>query len=97
MITDADIKKLEKTFVTKRDFSHFQDFCIRTFATKVEVQELREEIAEIKRTVNKILITVDKILKKFDEMEYPAFKASVHRHERQIKHIATAVDVDLEE
>lgn len=92
MITDADVKKLGKTFVTKDHLA----FVVSKLATKKELQELKSEAGEIKENTDKILVSIDKIFKKFDEMEYPAFKADIKNHDRQIKKLAEAANVDVD-
>jgi hypothetical protein len=95
MITDADVKKLKRTFVTKTDFNRFSDYYVKTFATKAELQEVKEDVAGVKEDTNKILYTVDRISKTLEEWEYPAFKADVNRHDREIKKLAAKTGTAL--
>ena len=77
MITDADVKKLKKTFATKADLKNYPthddlSVVVAKLATKAELQEVKDDLVDVKDNTNKILISVDRISKTLEEWEYPA-------------------------
>lgn len=108
MITDADIKKLEKTFVTKDDLKKE----LKKYATKVElfeaVSDLRVEMIErfekadermdtMAAGITHIKNTIDRLAGAYFDQQVENGAGATHfaRHDRQIEALALATNVAL--
>lgn len=108
MITDADITKLKKTFVTKDDFKKELKKELKKYATK---DDLKEAIADVRADIGELDDKFDRLSDKFDSFEVKLDKivggleherlenaaGAVHlaRHDLQIETLAFAIGVAL--
>jgi hypothetical protein len=106
MITDRDVEKLKKTFVTKVDIEKLKDtfvtkdeFHAEIIPMKADIAELKSDMGSVKETTQQILTVVDGISKKFDDLkhEYVAVSLKGDRHEKWIKHLADKTGNELPE
>lgn len=98
MITDTDIKKLEKVFVTKSEFNefkinankHFDLLEYRVTQLSQEFNEFREEMREFRDQTYKTLDWLVGAFKKFDEehailsARYSTINKTIDNHENRI-------------
>lgn len=98
MITDNDIKKLVKTFVTKKDFNEFKTNTNKRFdlldqrVTQLsqEFKEFREEMRDFREQTYKTLDWLVGAFKKFDEehtilsTRYSTISKTIDNHEDRI-------------
>ena len=91
MITDQDVEKLKKTFITKEDL-------------KEEIGDLRIMIGEISDRIDVLDGKFDSLDVKFDAMlglltdsmqEHGVGAAQYARHDRQIRTLAAATGTEL--
>jgi hypothetical protein len=89
MITDKDIEKIADKVIDKQ---------LGIFATKKDLQELREEVHEIRETMQALLTAVDRLVKPLEDLrvEYAAVAMNLDRHEKWIKQLAQKMGVTLE-
>lgn len=97
MITDADITKLKKVFLTKEDGKkHATKKDLEKFATKKDLEKYatKEALADLKLEVGEVHDKVDLILEKMDHVvgaiqdlrtENAAGAVILNRHTRQIE------------
>lgn len=101
MITDEDVTKLKKTFVTKDEFSHLSE---KVDGIQERLGDLSVEVGEIKDRLDSVEAKIDSIDTKFDGMiglleasmqEHGAGAVHLARHDRQIAALATAARTTL--
>lgn len=98
MITDQDIKKLEKTFVTKGEFSLQTN---RIDSLVYEVGDLKVEFAELgekfEAMEDRFGAKLDRFLQNIDDQRLDSAAGAVilARHERQILALADHMEVIL--
>mgnify|MGYP001619617854 CR=1 FL=1 len=95
MLTDADITKLKKVFVTKKEFREEIDksnkYTEKLFLSLVQsVDNLSKELSEFKERTNKTLDWLVGAFKKFDEehtiltLRYSTIGKTIDNHEIRI-------------
>ena len=101
MITDADVTKLKKTFVTKTEFNGLVE---RVDVLTVRVDGLTEKVGDMSVEIGEIHEKIDGLDVKFDAMlglltdgvqEHAVGAVQYARHDRQIKALATATNTVL--
>ena len=108
MLTDQDIEKLKAVFLTKeevnkfatreemrKEFDAFAARAVQLFATKQDVEEVKERLSRVGEAVDKILIAVDGIARNIDNMEVPALKHQLSKHERWHQQVAEHLNIKL--
>lgn len=109
MITDTDITKLKKVFITKEDAKKFATKSdLKKYSTKDDLKEavadLRAEIGEVRDITETTAAAVARIENTLDGIagairdqwvENGAGAAHLERHDRQISALAFATNVTL--
>lgn len=107
MITDADITKLKRVFLTKEEALNLATKNdLKAYATKEDLADLRVEVGELKERVDimdtkldAIMVTMDAVVGGINDFREDNAAGSVMlcRHERHITHIARETGVTLPE
>ena len=107
MLTNADIKKLQSVFPSKKDikdsfrradkrFDRIENFVVQDHEKITSIEVRLEHIEDI---LGRIVKGIDTLVTEFQELrrEYAAMKEQLERHERWIKQIAQKAGVALAE
>jgi len=97
MLNDQDINKLKSILATKEDIENLASISLKTFTTKEDVREIKNDLADMKELVKGLIVSTDAIAKAVSDLtiEYSAFGLQLSRHERWIKQIAEKVGLTL--
>ena len=97
MITDSDIKKLSKTFATKKELK--EEIGSLRIELKQDIAELKKDNREMGGKIDQILTIVENFTKPINklETEYSAMSAQLDRHETWIKKSSPKIGVKFEE
>lgn len=91
MITDADITKLKKSFVTKEEFHE------ELADVHVELGELHDKFDNLNEKFDVFGVKLDKIIGGLENERLENAAGAVHlvRHDRQIEALALAANITL--